>query len=247
MFDPTTLGLMPSVISLPESASGATPCASQDGQMTDLSGPAPALANLSARQAKEQGLMTSGTYGLLGITWPDSIAQQLSLANKLQALLASSGSTLFRLTWKARGTPSQRQICALRASALRTSDSDCTSWPTPIVNDSTGSTHCYAGTNPDGSRRIALKLPGAAQLASWPTPLRADGRGSAGAAKHKNSELPNAVRLVSGDPPIGFPAATEKPGQLNPAHSRWLMGLPPAWDACAPTGMPSSRKSRKRS
>jgi len=150
------------------------------------------------------------------------------------------------------------------------------SWPTPITNDALGSTHCYGPKKPDGTRAKNFKLPGAANLASWPTPnameggqtsrggkrkgellmgglvgwptlLRADGRGSAGTAKHKNSELPNAVRLVSGKPPIGFPAETEKPGQLNPAHSRWLMGLPPEWDACAPTATPSSRKSRKRS
>jgi len=33
-------------------------------------------------------------------------------------------------------------------------------------------------------------------LQGWPTPLRADGRGRAGAALHKNSELPNAVQLA---------------------------------------------------
>ena len=48
-----------------------------------------------------------------------------------------------------------------------------------------------------------------------------------------------------GQVPAGSSATTEKPGALNPAFVCWLMGFPPEWDACAPTAMPSSRKSRQ--
>jgi hypothetical protein len=46
---------------------------------------------------------------------------------------------------------------------------------------------------------------------------------------------------------IGSSAGMESGGQLNPAHSRWLMGLPPEWDACGVTAMDSLRPQRKRS
>jgi hypothetical protein len=74
--------------------------------------------------------------------------------------------------------------------------------------------------------------------------------GQGGQAKRMEtgrSNLIDAVLLASGPTPTGSPAETARPGQLNPAHSRWLMGLPPAWDACAPTATRSSRRPLRSS
>lgn len=97
--------------------SGPSRCEAPDGPMTGPAGLSASLASLSARQAKEAGLLTSGTYDPQPIISSASAALQSALASKLQARTASVGSILYKLTWKERVTPSGRSIHALRATA----------------------------------------------------------------------------------------------------------------------------------
>lgn len=92
--------------------------------MTSQSGPDQHRANLSARQAKKLGLMTSGTFGQHGFTSLNSCDLQLCLANKLKQQLNTDGPTLFNLTWKTLVTPSRRSVFALRGSVRRTSETE---------------------------------------------------------------------------------------------------------------------------
>ena len=150
---------IPNATSSPASASGVMPCVDQGGMTTVPSGPVHARANLSARQAREKGLLTSGTFGLHGSTSSSSAALRSSLVSRLKQRLSTAGSTLFKLTWKESATPSQRPVSLLRASVLRTSDKDCGSWPTPCQQD---------GPNGGPSQGVD-RLPGAVSLANWPT------------------------------------------------------------------------------
>ncbi len=82
----------------------------------------------------------------------------------------------------------------------------------------------------------------AAMLAVWATPKASDAHGSG--ANQNTKALDLQVRGLTSN---GYHAETEKPGQLNPAFSLWLMGYPPEWESCAPQATRSSRKSRQRS
>jgi len=128
---------------------GALPCELQDGPTTDPCGLGVALANLSARQAKAAGLLTSGTYGRHGSTLSASASLQSSLVSRLKRQLIMGGSTLFKMTWREKVTPSGRLVFRLRASGHRTSGNDYGSWPTPNCPMKHDSDHSAFRWNPN--------------------------------------------------------------------------------------------------
>ena len=235
--------------SSPASAPGPTPSASPAGPTTGPSGPAAAPASRSASRGRVQGSTTPDTSGRRGSGSSASAALQSSLESRLKDLLAESGSTLYSLTWKEQATPAGRRYCLLRASARRTdgtgSSSSPSGWPTTTTTDwkASGSSQARTGThNPgvsltDAARSAGYLPPRRGDKAGWPTTTREDGesKGAKGTGRGEGLEV-----VARGTTSSGSRAATGSSGQLNPAFSRWLMGLPPEWDACAPTGTPSS-------
>jgi hypothetical protein len=197
---------------------GAMPYLLPDGRLISRSGQEAAHVNHSVAPERGEQQKMSGIFGPCSPSSSASASLQQSLANRLRARLAGSGSPEYSLTWKEWDIRGQEPICALRASGHRTSANGCggwptpdaqamnvgcnlekhlermerlkqkhnngngaglslgvvsqmAGWPTPMVNDTLGSTHCYGKKTTDGSPRpIFLKLPGAALLSGWPTP-----------------------------------------------------------------------------
>src|SRR5690606_33616874 len=187
-----------------------------------------AHANLSARQARKLGLMTSGTCGRPSTGSSSSAALQSSLVSKLQARLQPLGPTLSSLTWKPWVTPAQRSLSRLRASVRRTSATGRIGWPTPTTRDwkdgvecanvpinsllgrsvwmagwqtptANETTHCYGQ-----GRTVLPRLMGEAELAD-----HSYRQGNSAFSRYKNN-LPKTIgpaRLtVSGIMLIGSPA-----------------------------------------
>lgn len=168
MFDQATSPVSRNAISSPGLASGRTRFVAPAGQMIDLFGPVPALANLSARQAKDLRLLTSGTSGQLLGTSSASASLQSSLESKLRAKMSTLGSTLYTLTWKPWVTPSGVSRSRLRASVRRTSETETTGWPTPTTADGSGGGQAKRAM---GATRHGSNLNDFAMLSGWPTPM----------------------------------------------------------------------------
>lgn len=117
-------------------------------------------------------------------------------------------------------------------------------WPTPMAGSPGTETYNPAG-NTDNSRKTVA-------LVGWPTPTARDHFPAhtpeyIAEKKALGHGISNLNDQASGAAALASPAPTEKRGALDPAFSRWLMGYPPEWDACAATATRSSRKSRRSS
>lgn len=256
------------LISSPESEAGRTRSDSPDGPTTFPSGQGLVHALHFLKPAKDSDSQTPGTSGRSGSNSSASADLQSYLVNKSRQRLGSNGSILYALIWKVRVTPSGRPICALRASARRTSDNDSTGsqsgWPTP--NCPTGGRTMSiekmdaSGRTADGKKHTA-SLEHAVKFAGWPTVtaslankgVRSETGGIREASRSKGPDLA-AVATLAGWPTTtttdaessgsGQPrTSTHHPGTtLTEAASLAGWGTP---TASSPGGTPEQAIARK--
>ena len=207
----------------------------------------PPICRLRARARRK----SDNAFG--GWATPRSVESGHTTGNPDRALNHKSRleDQVYLAGWPApmAGTPAQKgNNAAGNNDSSRKTTELVAGWKTPAATDGerggTGITEKMTG----GSLTQQVKLAGWAASSSRdckhanakPYAERGGGR--------KGEQLCNqVVHLTSGPTSTSSPAQTEKRGALSPEHSRWIMGFGPEWASCAPTAMPSSRKSRQSS
>lgn len=152
---------------------------------------------------------------------------------------------------KGIGTPA----VGVQAQLANWPTTGCSDDRTPNVNDA------LSWYREDGSKK-QKRLQDVAGIANWPTSSATDSKGGYQGGRIRNGKLSVdrldvAAQLATPDYPIritaggrvltGSTAGMSVSGQLNPEHSRWLMGFPGAWGYSKDMVTPSYLKSRQGS
>lgn len=218
-----TLTGSPSVIFSLVSAAGLSRSDLREFRKMRLSGREARLASRSAQRESNSDSSTRDTSHLCSSTSSASAALQSSLGSRLRQQLQNRGCAIYKLIWREKTTPSGFPYSQLVASVPRIKENDSslarTTWPSPCAQN--GTVNGYKDPEKVIKRKEAGRQQNLQDVVILTQPIRI---------------------TASGQMLTGSDAGMENSGQLNPAHSRWLMGYPPEWDDCAVTAMPSSRK-----
>lgn len=208
-------------------------------------------AGLAASLVSRLQARASGSI-LYRLTWKIGATPSQRLIWRLRASPGRTSVSDFS-GWPTPTTPSGGQTTPPGTSATgrRPDGSKATvSLQTVVALAGWGSPKANNGNGPGRRGDGALNLQTQSVLAGWATTTSRDWRSDRGQLTSEElygSKGQPLARQVLYSDVTGSSVTTPKSGLLRPEHSRWLLRLPPAWDDCMVTAMPSTRKHARSS